>query len=179
MKCLLSFLLLCLVGGLPLIAHSQDGAAPSMGQPGFYGRIEIGDYQQPPLLFSNAVMGNPGVFSGQPLYMHVPPEHAYHWSSHCQRYGACDWMVYFVDNGWYNTVYVPGFRSGVFGYAPPPVYVGTPLYRVRPYYVAPPPPLDRPPPPHVRPPPPGSEGRPPPPRPEPYYPPSGKPPRPY
>ena len=79
-------------------------------------------------------MGNPGVFSGQPIYMHVPPPHAHYWSSHCQLYGACEWMVYFVDNGWYNEVYVPGFRSGVFAYAPPPVYIAPPMHVPRPYY---------------------------------------------
>lgn len=105
--------------------------AQSMGQPGFYGRIEIGNAPQPPLLISNAVMGNPGVYTGEPIYMHVPPAHAYGWSRHCQLYGACDWLVYFVDNDWYANVYVPGFRSG--GYAPP-AYLPPPVYVVPPYY---------------------------------------------
>lgn len=123
------FLLLLL--SLPGFAVQAQG----MGQPDFYGRIDIGSgYPQPPLIFPNALMGNAGVFSGQPIYMHVPPQHAHYWSSHCQRYGACDWMVYFVDNGWYNEVYVPGFRSGVFSYAPPPVYIAPPIYVPRPYY---------------------------------------------
>src|SRR5690606_14000402 len=121
MKRLLALLFTAL---LAATAHAQ-----SMGQAGYYGRIEIGNAPQPPLLLSNAVMGNPGVYTGEPIYMHVPPAHAYAWSRHCQRYGACDWLVYFVDNDWYANVYVPGFRSGGYRapvYLPPPVYVAPP-----------------------------------------------------
>ena len=112
----------------PLLAATVQ--AQSMGQPGYYGRIEVGHAPQPPLLISSAVMGNPGIHTGEPIYMHVPPAHAYAWSRHCQRYGACDWLVYFVDNDWYANIYVPGFRSG--GYAPP-VYV-PPVYAAPPHY---------------------------------------------
>lgn len=134
----------------------------SMGQPGYYGYIEIGANPQPPLLISNAVMGNPGVYTGSPIYMHVPPEHARAWSRYCHLYGACDWVVFFVDNAWYESVYVPGFNSGTFGapqsYAPA-------------YY---PPPDRHRPPEHVKPPPrPGGPNvRPPPPRPTPHSPPA-------
>jgi hypothetical protein len=131
-RLLLLLSLLCLWLGT---AQAQGMVSLSMGQPGFYGRIDIGGYQQPPpLLYSDAVMGNPGIYTGPPVYMHVPPAHARAWSRHCHYYGACDWMVYFVDNGWYNNVYVPGFRSGAFAYAPAPVYVAPPIYRPRPYY---------------------------------------------
>lgn len=126
--------------------------AQGMGEPGYHGRIEIGNAPQPPLLISNAVMGNPGVYTGEPIYMHVPPAHAYAWSRHCQLYGACDWLVYFVDNDWYANVYVPGFRSGGYAppvYTPPPVYVAPPYYGHPPHYHHPHPPS----PPHMRPPP--------------------------
>jgi hypothetical protein len=116
------------------IANAQGTVSLSMGQPGFYGRIDIGNYPQPPLLIPNAVMANAGVYSGPPIYLHVPPAHAHAWGRHCHLYGACDHLVYFVDNGWYNEVYVPGFRSGAFAYAPPPVYVAPPIYFPRPYY---------------------------------------------
>ena len=64
--------LLTLLSAL-LVLCVSTAHAQSMGQPGFYGRIEIGTAQQPPLLISDAVMGNPGVYTGQPIYMHVPP----------------------------------------------------------------------------------------------------------
>lgn len=135
MKHLLVLFVLCLPALLAGPARAQGMVSLSMGQPGFYGRIDISDgYPQPPLLLPNAVMGNPGVYTGQPVYMHVPPEHAHYWGSHCHRYGACDWMVYFVDNSWYHSTYVPGFRSGVFSYAPAPVYYAPPVYYPRPYY---------------------------------------------
>ncbi|HWV18707.1 MAG TPA: hypothetical protein VNZ68_09055 [Rhodocyclaceae bacterium] len=139
---------------LPLLStllFAATAHAQSMGQPGFYGRIEIGNTPQPPLLISNAVMGNPGIYTGEPIYMHVPPAHAYAWSRHCQLYGACDWLVYFVDNDWYANVYVPGFRSGGYArptYLPPPVYVVPPYYG-HPHHHHPhpaPPPQMRPPP---------------------------------
>lgn len=132
-----------------------------MGQPGFFGRIELGNFPgQPPLMISHAVMGNPGVFTGSPIFMNVPPEHARNWSRFCQLYGACDWMVYFVDNAWYEQVYVPGWRAGMF-YAPP--VLASPPMVIAPPIILPPPPQQRPP--HLRPPPPSV--RPPPHRPVP------------
>ena len=41
-----------------------------------------------------------------PVYLHVPPGHAKNWSKHCRKYNACDRPVYFVDDRWYNEVYL-------------------------------------------------------------------------
>lgn len=119
---LLLALLLASVSSVVSVAHAQSPYPPGMGQPGYYGRIEIGGNPAPALLFPYAVMGEPGIYTGAPIYMHVPPAHAYAWSRYCGLYGACDWMVYFVDDDWYHQVYVPRFRSGFYVYAPPPVY---------------------------------------------------------
>jgi hypothetical protein len=47
----------------------------------------------------------------EPIYLHVPPGHAKNWSKHCRKYNACDRPVYFVQDSWYNQVYVPRYRE--------------------------------------------------------------------
>jgi len=38
----------------------------------------------------------------QPIYLHVPPGHAKHWSKHCRKYNACGLPVYFVKSEEYE-----------------------------------------------------------------------------
>ncbi len=91
-------------------AQAADvGVSVSVAQPGFYGRIDIGSFPQPEIIYARPVMVHPapvGVVY-QPVYMHVPPGHAKHWSKHCSKYNACGHPVYFVKDRWYNDVYVP------------------------------------------------------------------------
>jgi hypothetical protein len=47
----------------------------------------------------------------QPIYLHVPPGHAKDWRKHCSKYNACGQPVYFVQENWYNEVYVPRYRD--------------------------------------------------------------------
>jgi len=85
----------------------------SIGEPGFYGQIDIGSYPRPRLLYPTPVVIQPvpvGVVRA-PLYLRVPPGHEKHWEKHCREYGACGAPVYFVEDGWYNTVYVPEYRK--------------------------------------------------------------------
>jgi hypothetical protein len=89
------------------------GVSVSIGQPGFYGRIDIGNYPQPQLVYPTPVIIQPmpmGV-APQPIYLRVPLGHRKNWRKHCQRYGACGQPVYFVHDNWYNNVYVPRYRS--------------------------------------------------------------------
>ena len=89
------------------------GVSVSVGQPGFYGRIDIGNFPPPPLLYPQPVVIQPvpvGV-APQPIYLHVPPGHAKNWRKHCHRYNACGQPVYFVQERWYNDVYVPHSRT--------------------------------------------------------------------
>jgi hypothetical protein len=87
------------------------GVSISVGQPGFYGHIEIGDYPQPRLIFAEPVIiHRVGVMPG-PAYFHVPPGHAKDWAKHCARYDACGRPVYFVEDSWYNDVYVPQYQE--------------------------------------------------------------------
>ena len=47
----------------------------------------------------------------QPVYLWVPPGHQKNWRKHCGRYDACGRPVYFVQDNWYNTVYVPRYQE--------------------------------------------------------------------
>ena len=99
-------MLLCVAG----MAEAQVGVSVTVGEPGFYGRIDIGDMPQPRLIYPQPVVieGRP---TGRPLYLHVPPGHAKHWSKHCAAYNACGQPVYFVQDDWYQSVYVPTYRE--------------------------------------------------------------------
>ena len=88
------------------------GVSVQIGQPGFYGRIDIGDaYPQPQLVYPRPVVIQPMVgVVPQPMYLHVPPGHAKNWGKHCGKYNACGHNVYFVQDSWYNNVYVPEYE---------------------------------------------------------------------
>ena len=95
-------------------AQAADvGVSVSVGQPGFYGRIDIGNYPQPEVIYARPVVVHPapaGVVY-QPVYVHIPPGHEKHWSKHCSKYNACGRPVYFVRDRWYNETYVPQYQA--------------------------------------------------------------------
>lgn len=93
-------------------ALAQVGVSVSIGQPGFYGQINLGDFPQPQVIYPQPVIVQQGVaVVGQPLYLRVPPGHEKHWNKHCRQYNACGRPVYFVQNDWYNNVYAPQYRE--------------------------------------------------------------------
>ena len=96
-------------------AHATDvGVSVSIGQPGFYGRIDIGNTMpQPVLVYPQPVViaPTPVAVVQQPIYLRVPPGHYKSWGRYCGRYNACGQRVYFVQDGWYNTVYAPAYRA--------------------------------------------------------------------
>lgn len=88
------------------------GVSVTVGQPGFYGRIDIGDFPQPVLVYPQpVVIHRPVGVVYEPIYLHVPPGHAKRWHYYCGRYNACGRPVYFVQDRWYNDVYVPRYRE--------------------------------------------------------------------
>ena len=87
------------------------GVSVSIGQPGFYGRLNVGDFPQPQVIYRQPVVVQRGAVSGPPIYLHVPPSHARHWSRHCGEYNACGERVYFVNDNWYNREYVPRYQE--------------------------------------------------------------------
>jgi len=105
--------LLCGALGLALAvpAGAEVGVSIRIGEPGFYGAIDIGDFPSPRLIYGQARLVTPGPHRGRPLYLHVPPGHAKHWDKHCHEYDACAHPVYFVEERWYNETYVPRYRA--------------------------------------------------------------------
>ena len=90
------------------------GVSVSVNQPGLYGRIDIGNVPQPPVLMypQPVIIQKPAVVVQQPpLYLHVPPGHAKNWGKHCHKYNACGQPVYFVQETWYQQHYVPAVQA--------------------------------------------------------------------
>jgi hypothetical protein len=95
----------------PAIA-ADVGVSISIGQPGFYGRIDIGNAPQPRLINSQPIVIERQVrYVNPPLYLRVPPGHTKDWAKHCRKYNACNQQVYFVHDDWYNDVYVPQYHD--------------------------------------------------------------------
>ena len=101
-----------LLGAAPLLGSAADVDVRVIlsGEvaPGVYGRVDFGTAPPPPVLYRSPVViaplpGPPA----RPLYLHVPPGHAKHWSKHCQRYNACGQPVYFVKSAEYE----PGYKA--------------------------------------------------------------------
>lgn len=95
-------------------AHAADvGISVSIGQPGFYGRIDIGNAPQPQLIFASPVVvqAPPVNVVHRPVYLRVPPGHEKKWSKHCHKYQACGYPVYFVRDNWYTNVYAPHYQQ--------------------------------------------------------------------
>jgi len=87
------------------------GVSLSIGQPGFYGRIDIGDYPQPQVIYRQPIAVERVPMDRPPIYLRVPPGHAKHWRKHCREYNACGERVYFVQDNWYNREYAPRYQQ--------------------------------------------------------------------
>lgn len=105
------FFVAAAIAAATLSAPASAQISVNIGQPGFYGCIDIGGFPPPPLLFPQPMMIQRVPVSRPPLYLHVPPGHARHWGKHCRRYGACGERVYFVQDSWYQQEYAPVYRE--------------------------------------------------------------------
>jgi hypothetical protein len=108
-----SLLALLLVAASAPAWGADVGVSISVGEPGFYGRLDIGGFPPPAVIYPQPVIIAPvpaGVVY-EPLYLHVPPDYAAHWRHHCGHYNACGRPVYFVQDRWYNDVYVPRYHE--------------------------------------------------------------------
>ena len=95
-------------------AQADVGVSVSIGQPGFYGQLDIGDYYpRPQVLYAQprVIYVEPAYQYAQPIYLRVPPGHAKRWSNYCGRYNACGRPVYFVQDTWYQNVYAPRYQQ--------------------------------------------------------------------
>lgn len=101
-----------MAGAVPAIADA--GVVVSVGQPGFYGQIVLGNaYPAPQLIYPQPVIIQPtsAAIVQPPMYLRVPSGHIKQWGRYCGGYGACGRQVYFVQNTWYQHVYVPRYNS--------------------------------------------------------------------
>ena len=81
------------------------GVSISVGQPGFYGQLDIGDYPQPQVLYRQPLIIDRVQYERAPIYLRVPPGHAKHWRQHRGE------RVYFVQDSWYNREYAPRYQE--------------------------------------------------------------------
>jgi hypothetical protein len=95
---------------LPALA-TDVGVSIAVGQPGVYGRLDIGRVAAPPVLVYPqpvVITSTPVAVVQRPIYLHVPPGHAKNWRKHCGAYNACGQPVYFVQDSWYEQYYRGG-----------------------------------------------------------------------
>ncbi|MES2370537.1 MAG: hypothetical protein V4554_13785 [Pseudomonadota bacterium] len=90
---------------------SDVGVSISVGQPGFYGQIDIGGYPPPRVIYREPRIIERIAVNRPPVYLHVPPGHARNWRKHCYEYNACGERVYFVRDSWYDREYVPRYQK--------------------------------------------------------------------
>ncbi len=98
-----------LLAALP--ARIEAGVSISIGDPHFYGRIDIGGYPPPRLIYEQPVIVRRVRVWHPPIYLRVPMMHRESWYRYCDQYDACGRPVYFVDDGWYEDVYAPRYRE--------------------------------------------------------------------
>ena len=97
-------------------AMAEVGVSVTVGQPGFYGRIDIGGYPQPRVIYAQPRVIYREAVSREPVYLRVPPGHAKNWRKHCKHYNACQERVYFVQDNWYQQEYAPRYQEQHRGY---------------------------------------------------------------
>lgn len=91
-------------------AFADVGVSIRIGEPGFYGQLDIGGYGAPRLINTRPVTVVHRYRNPSPLYLRVPVGHQRNWSRYCGRYDACYRPVYFVRDEWYRDVYSPRYR---------------------------------------------------------------------
>ena len=93
-------------------ADVNVGVSIGFSQPGIYGRIDIGAYPQPQVIWAQPVIIQRPSRVPPPVYLWVPPGHQKDWKKHCKHYKACGVPVYFVQDAWYQDQVVHGGKSG-------------------------------------------------------------------
>ena len=111
MKPLLAVLTLTTAAVITSAFATDVGLSISVGEPGFYGRIDLGSVGRPLLINSQPTVLDRRYRNEEPVYLRVPPGHAKNWKRYCSRYDACARPAYFVRDDWYRDVYAPHYRN--------------------------------------------------------------------
>ena len=107
-KLLAGLALICAAGVAPAKA-ADVGVSISIGQPGFYGQLDIGGYGPPQVLYRQPVLVERRNWYPAPVYLRVPQYQYGNWRRYCGMYNACARPVYFVRDDWYRNVYAPRY----------------------------------------------------------------------
>jgi hypothetical protein len=104
---------ICSLLATSAFSETNVGVSIGINQPGVYGRIDIGNYPRPPVVYSQPIIiaPQPVVVRPSPVYLYVPPGHQKNWAKHCSRYGACGQPVYFVQESWVRERYEQQHRG--------------------------------------------------------------------
>lgn len=78
--------------------NANVGVSVTIDQPGFYGRVDIGNQPAPAVIYPQPVIIEqvPVAVHRRPIYLRVPPGHSRNWGRYCHLYRACGQPVYFV-----------------------------------------------------------------------------------
>ena len=100
-------LALALGAAAPVFARPDVGISISINQPGVYGRVAIGNYPVPPVVYAQPVVIAPAPVAvyQQPIYLYVPVVYQQNWGRYCGRYRACGQPVFFVQEQWVRERY--------------------------------------------------------------------------
>ena len=92
---------------------AEVGLSITLGEPGFYGQIDVGNYGRPTVIYSRPITIARSRYgaAGEALYLRVPTAQSRNWKRYCSGYNACSRPVYFVRDDWYNNVYAPRYRE--------------------------------------------------------------------
>lgn len=90
---------------------SDVGVSVRIGDPNFFGHIEIGNAPPPRVIYKAPVVVDRTRVVHEPIYLRVPPGHSRRWREYCHEYSACGRPVYFVRDDWYRRSYVPHYRE--------------------------------------------------------------------
>jgi uncharacterized protein YjbJ (UPF0337 family) len=104
---------LALFGALPSSPTlAQVELNIQLGQPNYYGGLNIQGFPNPQLYYSRPILIQPlSPEYDQPVYLRVPPYQRQNWGAYCGRYNACQRKVYFVRDNWYRSIYAPRYRN--------------------------------------------------------------------
>lgn len=91
-------------------AFADVGISIRIGEPGFYGQLDIGGYQ-PRVIYTRPVVVERRYRNAAPIYVRVPVGQERNWKRYCGRYNACSRPVYFVRDDWYRNDYAPRYRK--------------------------------------------------------------------
>ena len=91
----------------PVFAGPNVGVSIGINQPGVYGRIDIGNFPTPVVVYPQPVVITPAPVAvyQQPIYLYVPVAYQQNWGRYCGRYRACGQPVFFVQEQWVRERY--------------------------------------------------------------------------